>query len=153
MITYPGAYWKSTLSSQLTKAVIFLLGYITLVFGLEMAIRSLKHDRFAPRRKWNTLICLGIIGFLALLTWIPTVVFPMFNFCFGSLIWVVDRYKLGSIALLSILVASLVFLAATISIQLMRSSDIDPNERISASRMCYYLLIVAIVYVSGLLKV
>ncbi|KAF2648581.1 hypothetical protein K491DRAFT_708629 [Lophiostoma macrostomum CBS 122681] len=132
--------------AMITYPVIFLLGYITLAFGIEMAIRSMKFERFAPRGKWNASMCLGIIGFLTLLTWIPTVVFPMYNFCFGSLIWVADRYKLGSIVLLSVLVLSSLLLAAIISIQLMRTSDVDPNERISASRMCYYLLIVALLY-------
>jgi hypothetical protein len=150
MITYPSTYSDAILvpTTSLTVPVIFLLGYITLVFGVEMAIRSMKSERFAPRGKWNAAICLGIVGFLTLLTWIPTIVFPMFNFCFGSLIWVVDRYKLGSIVLLGVIVISSLVLAAMISIQLMRTSDVDPNERISASRMCYYLLVVALLYVS-----
>ncbi|KAJ4287671.1 hypothetical protein N0V90_012374 [Kalmusia sp. IMI 367209] len=37
-------------------------------------------------------------------------------------------------------------LAAIISIQLMRTSNVDPNQRIAASRMCYYLVMAALLY-------
>jgi hypothetical protein len=49
---------------------------------------------------------------------------------------------------LCIVVFFCLFLAAVISIQLMRTSTMDQNERISASRMTYYLLIIALIYVS-----
>lgn len=133
---------------RLTPAAIFLVGYITLVFGIEMALRACKHERFAPRGKWNTTICIGIISFLLLLTWMPTVAWPMYNRCFGSLIWIPIRYELIAIVILSIITFFFLFLAALISIQLMRTSNVDPNERIAASRMCYYLLMLAVVYVS-----
>jgi hypothetical protein len=38
--------------------------------------------------------------------------------------------------------------AALISIQLMRTPDLDHNERISASRMTYFLIVAALIYVS-----
>ena len=49
---------------------------------------------------------------------------------------------------LSILVFLLLFVAAMISIQLMRTPDLDHNERISASRMTYFLIVTALIYVS-----
>ena len=52
------------------------------------------------------------------------------------------------ICILVVLVFFFLFLAALISIQLMRTADVDPNERIAASRMCYYLLMAALIYVS-----
>ena len=60
------------------------------------------------------------------------------------------RYDLLTLVLLIILVSSLLLLAAVISIQLMRTADVDPNERIAASRMCYYLLVMAVIYVSSI---
>jgi hypothetical protein len=84
------------------------------------------------------------------MTWVPTVAWPTPNICFGSLIWFPVRYELIAIIILAILVFSFLLLAALISIQLMRTSDVDPNERIAASRMCYYLLMAALIYVSVL---
>jgi hypothetical protein len=72
----------------------------------------------------------------------------MYNRCFGSLIWFSMRYDLLTLIILCILVFACLLLAAIISIQLMRTSQMDPNERISASRMSYYLVVIALVYVS-----
>lgn len=85
--------------------------------------------------------------FLLVLTWIPTIAWPMFNRCFGSLIWFPMRYDLLTLVLLVVLISLLLLLAAIISVQLMRSAEVDPNERIAASRMCYYLLLTAAIYV------
>ncbi|KAF2471135.1 uncharacterized protein BDR25DRAFT_223566 [Lindgomyces ingoldianus] len=133
--------------AMVTFPALFIVGYITLVFGFEMALRAFRYERFAPRGKWSVSICMGVFSFLVILTWIPTVVWPMFPRCMGSLIWFPMRYELISIVILSILTFFFFLLAALISIQLMRTSDIDPNERIAASRMCYYLLVAALVYV------
>jgi hypothetical protein len=57
------------------------------------------------------------------------------------------RYDLLILVILLVLVSSCLLLAAVISIQLMRTSELDPNERIAASRMTYYLLIIAVIYV------
>ena len=136
-------------AATLTGTAIFVVGYITLVFGIEMAWRSLRSERFAPRGKWNTTICIAVVSFLLLLTWMPTIAWPMSNRCFGSLIWYTMRYDLLTLVLLCTLVFSCLLLAAIISIQLMRTSNLDPNERISASRMSYYLLVISLIYVSA----
>jgi hypothetical protein len=124
------------------------MGYITLAFGIETALRSFKQERFAPRGKWNTILCIAAVNLFLLATWIPTIVWPMFNRCFGSLIWFIMRYDLLTLVLLIVLISSLLLLAAVISIQLMRNADVDLNERIAASRMVYYLLVTAVIYVS-----
>jgi hypothetical protein len=119
-----------------------------MVFGIEMAWRSTRSERFDQRGKWNTTICIAVVSFLLLLTWMPTIAWPMYNRCFGSLIWFPMRYDLLTLSILCTLVFFCLLLAAIISIQLMRTSKMDHNERISASRMCYYLLVVALIYVS-----
>ena len=150
MITLPGAYSSTPQScTRLTYTAIFLLGIITLVFGIEMAMRALKTERFSPKGKWTTTICVGVISFLLLLTWMPTVAWPMYNRCFGSLIWFPMRYELLMMVLLVIMIGTFLFLAAIISIQLMRTTEVDPNQRIAASRMCYYLIMIAFLYVSS----
>ncbi|KAF1917891.1 hypothetical protein BDU57DRAFT_180379 [Ampelomyces quisqualis] len=133
--------------SMITLPAIFVVGYITMVFGIEMAWRSVRTERFAPRGKWNTAICIAVVSFLLLLTWIPTIAWPMYNRCFGSLIWFPMRYDVLTLAILSIMVFSCLLLAAIISIQLMRTSNVDHNERVSASRVSYYLLVVALLYI------
>lgn len=112
-----------------------------------MAIRAMRVERFPAKGKWTTTICIGAIAFLTLLTWMPTVAWPMYNRCFGSLIWFPMRYELLMLVLLVVLVSVFLLLAAIISIQLMRTSDVDPNQRIAASRMCYYLIMSALLYV------
>ncbi|KAF2633436.1 hypothetical protein BU25DRAFT_5500 [Macroventuria anomochaeta] len=152
-VAVQGTTLHSVLSSScrmlamVTYPAIFAMGYITLVFGIETALRSFKFERFAPRGRWNTILCIAAVAFFLLLTWIPTIAWPMFNTCFGSLIWFPMRYDLLTLVLLLILVSSLLILAAVISIQLMRTAEVDPNERIAASRMCYYLLLTAIIYI------
>ncbi|OAL55487.1 hypothetical protein IQ07DRAFT_168845 [Pyrenochaeta sp. DS3sAY3a] len=132
--------------AMVTFPAIFLIGFVTLVFGFEMALRGFRSERFAPRGKWNTTICVAMVAFLVLLTWMPTIVWPMYNRCFGSLIWFPMRYDLLTLIILCVLVFLLLLLAALISIQLMRTPDMDPNERISASRMTYFLIVAALIY-------
>ena len=73
---------------------------------------------------------------------------PSPNTCFGGLIWFPMRYDLLMLIFLSVLVFLLLLVAALISIQLMRTPEIDHNERISASRMTYFLIVAALIYVS-----
>lgn len=135
-------------STNKGTAAIFLQGYVNLVFGAETAIRSLGTKRFSPRGKWTTKICLMVVALMFLLTWIPTIIWQTPNYCLGSLVWYPIRYGFVAIIILCIMLFSFLALAAVISIQLMRSVRVDPNERIAASRMCYYLVVAAIIYVS-----
>ncbi|KAF3002980.1 hypothetical protein E8E13_004994 [Curvularia kusanoi] len=132
---------------MVTYPAIFLTGYVTLAFGIETALRSFRYERFAPRGKWNTASCIAATILFVVLTWIPTIAWPMFNRCFGSLIWFPMRYDMLTLVLLIVLVSLLLLLAAIVSIQLMRPADVDLNERIAASRMCYYLLVTAVIYI------
>lgn len=125
---------------------MFLQGYVNLVFGAETAIRSLGAKRFSPRGKWTTKICLMVVALMLLLTWIPTIIWQTPNRCFGSLVWYPIRYELVAIIILCVMLFFFLALAAVISIQLMRSVKVDPNERIAASRMSYYLVVAAIIY-------
>jgi hypothetical protein len=59
------------------------------------------------------------------------------------------RYDLLTLSILCVLVFFCLLLAAIISIQLMRTAKMEHSERVSASRMTYYLLVVAVLYVSA----
>ncbi|PVI03862.1 hypothetical protein DM02DRAFT_212843 [Periconia macrospinosa] len=132
--------------AMITFPAIFLVGNITLVFGFEMTIRAFRFDRFAPRGKWNSTICVAVIAFLTLGIWMPTVAWPTPNLCFGSLIWFPVKYEVIALGLLISMVSLLLVMAALISIQLMRTTEVDPNERIAASRMCYFMVVAAVIY-------
>jgi hypothetical protein len=58
------------------------------------------------------------------------------------------RYDRLMLTILCVLVFALLFVAALVSIQLMRTPGLDHNERISASRMTYFLIVMALIYVS-----
>jgi hypothetical protein len=148
MIVFPGM-WTSCIDRTVTdlSLAIFIIGYITFVFGIEMAIRGLFYD-FKPRGRWNTPICLAIIAFLHLMTWMPTIIWPTYPRCFGSLALFPMRYEVMTLVIVSVLIFTFLLLAALISTRLMRTSIVDANERIAASRMCYYLLSAAFLYVS-----
>ncbi|KAF2810829.1 uncharacterized protein BDZ99DRAFT_508292 [Mytilinidion resinicola] len=129
-----------------TYPALFLLGYLHIVFGAEVAIRGLKADRFAPRSRWTTRICLGVVLFLLILTLLPTIIWVSPNHCIGSLIWFPIRYEFITLVIIIVFVVTFLILAAVISMQLMRSINVDPNERIVASRICYYLCATTILY-------
>lgn len=118
---------------------MFIVPYIQLVFGLEVVIRSLRRRAFAPRGKWNVTICLAIVGTLLLVTYLVTHFIRPPNFCFASLFWFLQSYKRGSFVVLTIITAALFASVVIIFIKLHRSVTIDPTERVSASRMVYYL--------------
>ncbi|KAF2462373.1 hypothetical protein BDY21DRAFT_277458 [Lineolata rhizophorae] len=126
---------------QIVMPAIFLVGYTVLVFGVETAVRSFGKVKFAPRGKWNTPVCIIVLAILLLLTWIPTVVKKSRRFCFGSISWWPFQYAFLVLVILSILEFLFIILGTVIGLQLLRSVNVDPNERIAASRMFYYLLL------------
>jgi hypothetical protein len=137
MFTYPG------------KLAIASVSRFTANRNSNLRSRIHHYGIWHRNGKWNTTICVAVVSLLLLLTWMPTVVWPMYNRCFGSLIWFPMRYDLLTLSILCVLVFSCLLLAAIISIQLMRTSKMDHSERVSASRMTYYLLVVAVLYVSA----
>ncbi|KAF2146137.1 uncharacterized protein K452DRAFT_263738 [Aplosporella prunicola CBS 121167] len=130
--------------AQITLPAIFLVSYTSLVFGIETTVRALKGPENAPRTRWNTPICLGVIFILLIITWIPTVVWQSPGQCYGSLIWFAFSYRKFVLPVLSILIFSFVSLGTLISLRLLRSARFEHHERIAASRMVYYLVFATI---------
>jgi hypothetical protein len=122
--------------------------YTILVFGVECSTRAVKYPRFAPRWKWTIPICLGCIALLTLGTWIPTAVVKQSDRCFGSLVWWIADYALIGAGMISCFIFFYCVLAVVIGLRLLRTAKIDPDERISASRMVYYLIFGMILLVS-----
>jgi hypothetical protein len=130
---------------------IFVIGYFHFVFGLEMTIRSLKKNRFAPRPKYTTPVCIVIAIVMTTLTWLSTRIRPPGNKCFGDMIFRSLKSAPLAITICGVLIPSFLIMAAIIGVQLYRTVHIDQNERIAGTRMFYYLILSAILYVSILL--
>ncbi len=73
--------------------------------------------------------------------WAATNVFPTGGKCFTSLIWWTACYGKLATVIASSLLALYPASAVTISVQLLKTVNIDKTERIAATRMVYYLVI------------
>jgi len=141
----------SRVNSADFEEAIFSLSYMHLVFGFEMAIRSLQKVPFQPRDKWAYMAC--ILGFVILLigTWIPTRIMPEEKMtCFGDIIWQPFRNVKTGAGISAGLIFAFLTMAAIIGLQLYNTRNVDPNERIAGSRMVYYLTASAILQVRSL---
>ncbi|CAI4210247.1 unnamed protein product [Parascedosporium putredinis] len=140
-----------TIVSQMMLPAVFIVPYIQLIFGVEVAIRAFRRrNPFPPRTKWNVIICLALVGTLLLATYLVTHFRRPPNFCFASLFWFVQMYAEGCFAVLTIIGAALLAATVVIFVKLHRNAGIDPTERIASSRMVYYL---AVGFISALLIV
>ncbi|KAL1889421.1 hypothetical protein Sste5346_008905 [Sporothrix stenoceras] len=128
-----------TLVSQFMLPAVFIVPYIQLVFGVEFAIRGLRKSPFPARGRYTTTICLIILGMLLLTNFLVADFIRSPDFCFASLFWFVAIYSRGCFAVLLAIDIILVLCTAIIFVRLTRSTKIDIAERISASRMVYYL--------------
>ncbi len=118
------------------------------VFGSETTIRSLQGNRFPCQRRRSLLFCFVAILVAVLLTWVPSYT----SICRGirpsTLVWWIAKYAHIGLAIGSSLLFTNIVCAAVITSQLMRTVDIDRNQRIAASRAVYYLIVSASLMVS-----
>ncbi|KAI0381773.1 hypothetical protein F5Y04DRAFT_270751 [Hypomontagnella monticulosa] len=128
-----------SLISQFMWPAVFIVPYIQLVFGLEVTFRSLKATPFPPRNKWNVPILLLVVKVLLGITGLVGVFIRPTNICFASLFWFVSKWAEGGFALLLVIIVVLAICSIVIYLRLSRYSIIEESERISASRMVYYL--------------
>ncbi|KAL9118096.1 MAG: hypothetical protein Q9187_005361 [Circinaria calcarea] len=120
---------------------LWIVAYTLLVFGLETTIRSFKRIRFRKRGNWDTLICILAVMVLIIATWVPSLLLPAENHCLATLIWWTGHYAEIGLVLGSSLCFIYILSAAIITIQLVRTIDVDRDERIAATRTVYYLII------------
>ncbi|KAI0491136.1 hypothetical protein F4859DRAFT_35079 [Xylaria cf. heliscus] len=132
------------LISQFMWPAIFIVPYIQLAFAIETALRALKSNPFPPRSKWTVAICLTIVKIALLATGLVTFFIRAPNFCFASLFWFVAKWAEGGFGLLIAIVVILATCAVIIYIKLTRYSMIEEDERVSASRMIYYIALAII---------
>lgn len=127
--------------AQFMWPALFIVPYIQLVFGLECAIRSFRATPFQPRGKYDVTLCIAAVVLMLIGTWVPSNIFPEGSKCFASLVWFITRYGVEGFVILSIVGGLMVVCAVTIFVRLLCVPTIEPHQRITASRMVYYLVI------------
>ncbi|KAI0471957.1 hypothetical protein GGR56DRAFT_99796 [Xylariaceae sp. FL0804] len=133
-----------SLISQFMWPTIFIVPYIQVVFGLEVTFRALRKKPLPSRGKWDVVICLATIKILLLITGLVGFFISAPAFCFASLFWFVARWAEGGFVLLLLIAVVLAICATTLYLRLTRNSTIETTERVTASRMVYYLLIAVV---------
>ena len=136
----------------MTGIAIWMVAEVLLVFGVEVAYRGLRYDRFGPRGRWNISICWSIAAILILLTWIPSHIHHVKHedTCVASLIWFAAPFWSFGIIFNSVIIFALLVTALVISYQLYKTLKVSREERIAASRTVYYLVVGAILMVCAL---
>ena len=85
---------------------------------------------------------------LTFITWIPTAVEKHSELCRGSLVWWTSGHGTAVMVMLTLLMVSCLTMAVTIALQLLKSIKTEPNYRIAASRVVYYLIFIVVLIVS-----
>lgn len=116
-------------------AVAFLSGYIHLVFGLETTIRSFGVTRFAKRSQINIPLCLVGVTTLVIATWLPTALWKIEDRCLGDILFRAVRFSFIGMVVISAETLAFLIMIMVIVVQLKRSVDIEPSQRVAASRM------------------
>ncbi|KAM4056098.1 hypothetical protein HRG_003020 [Hirsutella rhossiliensis] len=130
-----------TETSQMMLPALFIVPYIQLVFGLETAIRALARQPFPRSPRWTLPVCLVVVLVALIATYAVTRAAVPPNFCFAELLWLVQRWALGSFAFLTLLAGIMLIGSLIICIRLFKSSGISEAQRTTASwTTCYMLL-------------
>ena len=126
---------------------MFIVPYTQLVFAVEIAIRALRKQPFAPRGKYAVSVCLGVIGMLTLANFLIAAFDRASDFCLTSLFWFVAHYAELCFALLVAIAVIVLACTVIVFVRLYRSIKVDVTARVWASRMVYYqaLAVISIV--------
>ncbi|KAL2258947.1 hypothetical protein VTK26DRAFT_7555 [Humicola hyalothermophila] len=133
-----------TTIAQLMLPAVFLAPYIQLVFAVEIAIRALRKQPFAPRGKYGVSVCLAVVGMLTLANFLVAAFDRSQDFCLTSLFWFVAHYAKLCFALLVAVAVAILVCIVILFVRLTRSIKIDVTSRVTASRMVYYLALAVI---------
>ena len=117
------------------------------MFGLETTLRSLQKIKSGMQGRWHIMTCVGGALILIILTWIPSNVSPSNGQCLTSVIWWTAHYARAGFAIASTLVIAYIICALIITFQLLKTTNIDRDQRIQASTVVYYLIVTALIMV------
>jgi hypothetical protein len=129
---------------------VLLAPFIQVIFALELTMRAMKKRKpFQPRSKWSVPICLVIIKLLVLASFLVADFERAGDFCFASLFWFVAHWARGLFAVLTTIVATSIICAVIIVLRLKQSTGVEVTERVTASRMVFYLALASVTNVSS----
>lgn len=112
-------------------------------------MRAIRQKPFPPRSKWTVTICVTTVGLLVLTNFLVADFIRAKDFCFASLFFLIATYGTGCFGVLTAITAILLVCGITIFMKLHRSTKIEVTERVTSSRMVYYLALATISNVSG----
>lgn len=115
---------------------------------METTVLAFRRRAFDSFGKWTVSVCVGLVVVSLAATYAVTRVVQPPNFCFASLFWFVQRYRVACFGLFTAISGSLLLGSIITFTRLYRSSSGGVIERIAASRMVYYMCIGAVTNVS-----
>ncbi|PTB41966.1 hypothetical protein M441DRAFT_137186 [Trichoderma asperellum CBS 433.97] len=130
--------------SQAMLPALFLVPYIQLFFGLETIIQALRPRPFPRISKWAIYACLFLVLIGIVVMYVLTRVIEAPDFCYASLFWFVQTWRLEAAILLTTIAGILVVGAIIIFTRLHQGASIGHVERAAASKMVYYMTLGAI---------
>lgn len=136
-------FWGADISQA-----VWLFSFTVLVFGLEMAVRSIRRNTLCARGAIETWLTIGFISLLTLIMWLSSFLLPENDDCVGALVWWTENYALIAIVLIPIIIIINSVTSTIIVVQLLRTSKIEKKERIMASRVVYTTSLSIIILVS-----
>jgi hypothetical protein len=142
--------WSAARALLTLPTAVFIVPYTQLVLGIDVAIRALRKQPFAPRGKYNVPVCLSIIGLLLLANFLVADFDHSPNFCLSSLFWFVSHYSIACFALFIAITGIILVCVVIICVRLHRSIKVEITARVAASRMVYYLALAVVSNVSRL---
>lgn len=119
-----------------------------LVVGLEATFKSLTSPMFSSQVRWHVSIRIASVLALVIITWIPALVFPVRGQCLESLIWWTAPFAKAGVGMILVLIFTFVTSASIITFHLLKTTKVDRDRRIEASRIVLYLLFSSLVLVS-----
>ncbi|KAL7903570.1 hypothetical protein HDV63DRAFT_392116 [Trichoderma sp. SZMC 28014] len=131
--------------SQAMLPALFLVPYIELFFGLETVVQALRPRPFPRTSKWAIFACLFLVLIGTLAMYVLTRVIEAPDFCYASLFWFVQTWRLEAAILLTTIACILIIGAIIIFARLHQGAPVGHAERATASRMVYYMILGAII--------
>ncbi|KAK1243605.1 hypothetical protein MKX08_001743 [Trichoderma sp. CBMAI-0020] len=130
--------------SQAMLPALFLVPYIELFFGLETVVQALRRRPFPRTSKWAIFACLFLVLIGTLAMFVLTRIIEAPDFCYASLFWFVQTWRLEAAILLTTIACILIIGAITIFARLHQGASVGQVERAAASKMVYYMILGAI---------
>lgn len=121
--------------------MLWIAFYTTFVFAVDISFRSLYRIKFSSHGRWHLPMCVAGVLLLTLVTWLPSNLSPPTGPCLSSLIWWTAAYAQAGVAIAVTLVVAFIICAVVITVNLLKQSQLDRDERLQASIVVYHLIV------------